>query len=234
MPTVSVFTWPEARGWLILSGGGTYGNDPETQALNKCPAGGTLVYVFAAGDADTAERHLYALEDAGGPAGFLVDVTAEDDETIREQFKYAGLILLADGPNAAALRGGLTGAGIEAADQAYHQGAAVLGNGAGAAVLGAYYLNQKNELKPGYGWLENAIIVPGRTAQQTAPEVLRQALLDHPDCYLVVLGADSALAFGPDGIVESWGERKIGITLGKAFLHRDPSPPEDSDTDQGE
>lgn len=228
MPTASVFTWPEGRGWLILSGGGTYGNDPETQALNKSPAGGTLVYIFAAGNADAAERHLYALEDAGAPPGFMVDVAGEDDETIREQFRFAGVILLGDGPDQGALRGGLTGAAIEAMRDAYAQGAAVLAEGAGSVVLGAYYLNARGELRPGFGWLEKAIIVTARIAEQTDPEVLRRALLDHPDCYLILIGLDSALAFSPEGSVESWGERKIGITLGKDFLGDRPAPAPDT------
>ncbi len=218
MPTANIFTWKDGRGWLILSGGGVEGSDPEAQALAKIPAGDPVAYIFAASDIEAGDQHLAALEDAGAPVGYLLDVTTEDDATIRAQLTEAGMILLGDGPNVAALRGGLVGAAAEAMQSAFDEGAVVFGIGAGAAVLGAYFVTVQGDVRPGFGWLANAIILPMGETFPLEGAKIQKLLTEHPECFVIALGDESALAFGPDGQVESWGERRLGVTLGKAYM----------------
>jgi len=218
MPTANIFTWKDGRGWLILSGGGIQGSDPEAQALAKIPAGDPVAYVFAASDIEAGDQHLADLEDAGAPAGYLLDVTSEDDATLRAQLNEAGMILLGDGPNVAALRGGLVGAAAEAMQSAFAEGAVIFGIGAGAAVLGAYFVAAQGDLRPGFGWLTNAIILPTGGTFPLEDAKVQKLLIEHPECYVIALGDESALAFGPDGQVETWGERRLGVTLGTAYI----------------
>lgn len=215
MPQASLFKWRDGRGWIILSGGGVHGSDVETLALQKTPPGDPMVYIFAASDIEEGDKHLNVLEDAGAASGYLLDVTAEDDLTIREQLKEAGLIILGDGANIGGLRGGLVGAAIETIQHAYEEGASILAIGTGAAMLGAYYLNDKGELRPGFGWLHDSIIIPPASTIETEP-----ILIQHPENYVIALGKESALAFGPNGEVERWGDSGTRIALGKSYLQR--------------
>jgi cyanophycinase-like exopeptidase len=215
VPQASVFRWRDGAGWIVLSGGdatgdfkGSAAGDIEGRALEHASAGKPLAYIWAAGDVETADRHLAALEELGAPTGYLIDVLTEDDDTIRSEIEDAGVIVLGDGPDANKLRGGLLGAAIEAIGEAHTRGAVILGIGQGAAVLGALLDDQK-----GLGWLENGIIMPNYGATE-APDRLREMLRKHPESVGLGLNAGSALAFGPDGQVESWGERQITITLG--------------------
>jgi hypothetical protein len=126
------------------------------------------------------------------------------------------LIVLGDGANIAGLRGGLTGAAIETMGSAHSDGASVLAIGTGAAMLGSHYLNDKGELRPGFGWLEGAIIIAPQQNVETEPLLLQQ-----PQHYVIALGRESALAFGPSGEVERWGEATTKISLGKSYMQGD-------------
>lgn len=213
MPQISLFNWRDGDGWLILSGGGEPGSDVETLALNKVHPGLTMAYIFAASDVETADRHLTALEDAGAPAGFLIDVVSEDDQTIADLLKNIGLAVIGDGPKIGGLKGALTGVTITGLETAFEEGACILGIGTGAAVWGDYYVNEKDEVRPGFGWLSKAIILPPDS------QINDKALLEqYPDCFVIALGEESALAFGPNGEVERWGEAGTRFTLGKTYV----------------
>jgi cyanophycinase-like exopeptidase len=212
MPQANVIRWRDGRGWIVLSGGGDVtssdAGEIEGAALNHAISGKPLVYVWAAGDIEAADRHLAALEELGAPTGYLVDVMSEDDETLKTQFAEAGVILLGDGPDAARLRSGLLGAAIDAIDAAYQNGAVILGEGAGAAVLGALLSD-----KPGLGWLEGGLVTPSYE-QAGSAEGLREALKKHPELYGIGLATGSALALGGEGEFEVLGNKQITITLG--------------------
>lgn len=233
MPQANIFKWRDGEGWLILTGGGESGDEIESDALAKVAAGDPMAYIWAAGDVETADRHLTALDELGAPTGYLIDVMTEDDETIRAQLEQAGLIILGDGPNVGALRSGIVGAAVDSIGKAYERGAIILAIGAGAAVLGQCYLAHpqplsasregsqvaagSTALKPGFSWLERAILLPSYEQERDAAQ-LRAALAQQPECFGLGLSAHSALAFSPDGNVETWGERNISVILGAAFM----------------
>ncbi len=238
MPRANIFAWRDGAGWLVLSGGGEAASEVEALALAKVPPGEPIAYVWAAGDIDHADRHLAALEDSGAPTGYLVDVQTEDDDTIRARISDAGLIILGDGPELGALRGGIAGAAADGMATAYARGSVILGIGAGAAVLGAKYAGKDGTLRDGLGWLEHAIIVPHYEPARDAATI-RALLTQVPDALGLGIAQDSALAFG--GAVESWGETEMSVTLGAAFKIITPTAPEsesetvsDPDDDQGE
>src|SRR5438552_3939462 len=203
MPQANIIRWRDGTGWLVLSGGGDYASadtgEIEAEALARVAAGDPMAYIWAAGDVETADKHLDALHDLGAPTGYLVDVLTEDDETLRGELAVAGLIVLGDGPNVKALRSGLLGAALEAIGSAFERGAVILGVGQGAAVLGNFMPEQ-----PGVGWIEGAAIMPGYEDDKATAQ-LRDLLAKNPDAYGLGIARGSALALGP-GDSESQGE----------------------------
>lgn len=216
MPQVNVIRWRDGAGWIVLAGGG----DPESggmldiaaQALGGIRYGGPVAYIFAAGDIDAADNHLATLHDLGAPTGYLVDVTTEDDDTLKNRLREAGMIILGDGQDVEALRSGMIGAAQEATLAAYQRGAVILGIGAGASVLGAII----DGMRRGLNWVEGAIIVPHYEDEGEAA-TLRTLLDANPDAYGIGISSDSALALGPAGEVAAWGAKRITITLGRNY-----------------
>lgn len=222
MPRMNVLRWRDGRGWIVLAGSSAQLGDQdgvdfevEAQALTRIAYGEPIAYIWAAGDADTADRHLALLDEMGAPTGYLVDIVTEDDHSIRAQLDEAGMIILGDGQAAETLRAALEGAALEGMQAAYARGAVILGIGAGAAALGSYL-----EGASGLGWVENAAIVP-RYEQPSRAAALRALLEAHPSAYGIGIGSRSALALGAAGQVEVWGERKVTILLGSALLASD-------------
>jgi hypothetical protein len=223
MPRANIFQWHDGAGWLILAGGSagtsTVG-EVETLALAKAVPGEPLAYIHAAGSVETADQHLAALQDAGAPTGYLVDVQAEDDDTLREQLAQAGLILIGDGPNPDALRNGLIGAALEGIGQAFARGSTILAIGNGAVVF-AQKFQSGDQILDGLAWLMQALITPNYSAGRDMARL--HALLEQlPTLYSVNIGPESALALGPGGEVELWGERAIGVNLGTAYVSLRP------------
>jgi hypothetical protein len=207
MPQANVIRWRDGAGWLVLSGGSdsAHGDDIEATALARIEAGRPIAYIWAAGDVEAADKHLDALDELGGPTGYLVDVLTEDDDTLRQQLEIAGLVILGDGPNLKDLRSGLLGAAIEGIGTAFESGAVVLGIGNGAAVLGE---------QDGLSWVEGAIVVPKYEAESEQAR-LRDLLKANPKAYGLGIASGSALGLGPNGEVEAWGDGKVTVTLGR-------------------
>lgn len=223
MPRANIFEWHTGAGWLLLAGGGRASNvvgEVETLALGKATSGEPIAYIHAAGDVENSDQHLAALEDAGAPTGYLVDVQAEDDDTLREQLAQAGLIIIGDGQNPDALRNGLIGAALEGIGYAFERGSSVLAIGTGAAVFGQKF-RAGEQIRDGLVWLKRALITPDFRADQDTPRV-RTLLEQLPNLYSLNIGPESALALGPNGEVEVWGERAIGVTLGASYASPRP------------
>lgn len=219
MPQVNVIRWRDGEGWLVLSGGGDSGTestvnvvDVETLALSRIQWGEPVAYIWAGGDIEVADKHLAALEDLGAPTGYLVDVLTEDDDTIRAQLTEAGMIVLGDGADVEVLRSGMVGVAVESMAEAFERGAVILGIGGGAAVLAEIVNGTRNS--GGLGWLEGGMVIP-HIENEAQAALLRQMLQDHPAAYALGIGTGSALALGPDGQVETWGNRQIVVTLGR-------------------
>lgn len=210
MPQSALLKWPDSHGWIVFAGGTD--DDIQAQVLERALAGKPLVYLGAASDLDTAERALEALEDLGAPSGYLVDIATEDDETIIDQIGDAGIIIIGDGPHTAALRSGLVGAALTGITEALDSGAFLVLEGAAAQVFGGLLAPEANA-KPGVNWLEDAAVVTG-FEQADAQARLRAILLAHPTAYGLGIGSRSALALGPKGEIEAWGERQITVTIG--------------------
>jgi peptidase E len=207
MPQANVIRWREGAGWIVLSGGGDEDatSEIDSWALTRIRRGEPLAYIWAASDEEAADAHLDMLEEAGAPTGYLVDVLTEDDDTIRELLRDAGIIVIGDGAAQKRLRSGLMGAALEAMGEAHERGAVILCAGRSAGLFGAYTASSET----GMDWIENAIVVPYYEGGE-----LREPLVQHPESIGLGIGAGTALALGPEGQVEVWGGHRVTIILG--------------------
>jgi hypothetical protein len=106
----------------------------------------------------------------------------------------------------------LVGAALTGITEALDGGAFLVLEGAAAEVFGGLIAPEPTA-KPGMNWLEGAAVVTG-FEKADAQERLRAILLAHPTAYGIGIGARSALALGPQGQIEAWGERQITVTIG--------------------
>jgi hypothetical protein len=152
MPQNSVLNWPDGRGWLVLSGGHDTGGEIRAQALGRISADGGAAYVTLGANSTFGEQALADMDDLGAPTGYLVDVLLEDDETLRQKFGEASLVVIEEGANASDLRSALLGAAIEGIRQAYENGAVILAEGSAAALFAAWLSLDSGNIISGLGW----------------------------------------------------------------------------------
>lgn len=223
MPQVNIFKWRPGSGWLVLSGGGDLldGNLEAIEAamLMRTLSQGPLAYLWAAGDVDTADRHMDALRDLGARTGYLIDLISEEDDVIYRQVSEAGVIVLGDGPSTRTLRDALAGVALTGMQEAFDRGATVYAAGASAAIMGAAFV-ERGALVDGIGWLASAVIMPTYTPEQAAD--LRAWVREVPEGYGLGLGPGAGIAFGPLGEVEVLGSGAVTVSLGQ---HYDPGAP---------
>jgi hypothetical protein len=65
-------------------------------------------------------------------------------------------------------------------------------------------------------WLDNALILPGVTSVAQSVEA-QEVLRAQPAAIAVGIGSGSALALGPDGELELWGQKQVTIALGSHY-----------------
>jgi len=218
MPQSHIFRWRDGSGWLVLSGGGPRESDDvlniEVAMLGRTLSLGPIAYIWAAGDVDDADEHMDVLRDLGARTGYPVDILAEDDEALTREIGEAGVIILGDGPQSGLLRDALPGVTLSAIEDAFSRGTTVYAIGASAALFGAYSLFQ-GELAAGFDWLVQAIIMPDYDPEQA--DTLRAWVQRHPEGYGLGLGRGAALALGPHGEIELWGNAAITVSLGQRY-----------------
>ncbi len=221
MPSKSVFRWLDGRGWLVLSGGGDGASEIRAQALGRLAADGGVAYIPLSGNLETAEAVLEDMLDLGAPSGYLVDVSAEDDATITAKLADAGIIVIEASASAAEARSALLGAAVEGIQAAYEHGAVILAEGLSAMAFGDWLVKDDGTVMPGLEWLDGALIAPGVT---NAAAWARELLLEYPLVFVVGIGASSALALGPDGQLEAWGDGEITVALGRSYASNPEEP----------
>ncbi len=220
MPQANIFQWRAGIGWLVMTGGGALESEDNLNivaaTLSRTVSQGPLAYVWAASDIESADLHMDLLRDLGARTGYLVDVLTEEDDVLFHQLNEAGLIILGDGPRQETVRDALVGAAMRGIEELFSRGATLYAIGASAALIGAYAA-EGDALVPGFGWLANSIILPGYTPEQA--ERLRGCVqrVENGYGYGLGLGHGAALALGPRGEVEVWGNKAITVSLGQSY-----------------
>ncbi len=213
----NVLQWRDGRGWLILSGGHIPESDVRAQTIGHIDADGGVAYISFGNNLEATEALMNDMQDLGAPSGYFVDVLAEDDDTIRSKLGEASLIVVESGTNSADIRSALMGAAVEGMQTAFENGATILLEGNSAAVFGAWLLLETGEIRQGIGWLLQMFVLPGITA--VAQSAAGKAALEEESSALALgIGEGSALALGPDGEVEPWGEGQVTIALGRSYV----------------
>ncbi len=212
----NIIQWRDGRGWLVLSGGHIPESDVRAQAIGHIDADGGVAYVSFGSDAESAEILMNDMQDLGAPSGYFVDVLSEDDETIRSKLSEASLIVVESGVSSADMRSALMGAAVEGMQTAFENGAVILLEGKSASVFGTWLLLETGEIRQGIGWLSQMFVLPGVT-EVAQSDVGKEALKEEASALALGIGEGSALALGPDGEVEPWGEGRVTIALGRSF-----------------
>jgi hypothetical protein len=81
---------------------------------------------------------------------------------------------------------------------------------------GGWTVLDSGEITTGLDWLQGALIVPGSVSVGEAEET-RAVMNAQPEAIALGIGPNSALALGPDGEVEPWGQQEVSIALGPSF-----------------
>jgi cyanophycinase len=142
----------------------------------------------------------------------VVPVTSREsaqDEQNAALLRDAGLIYFGGG-DTTDLLASMTGTlALEAVVQAHERGAVIVGMSAGAIGLSERGLSLGAGVLEGWGLLERSLVSvhhdEGREAQFDV------AMREHPGMLGIGLPEDAALALGPKGQIEWWGERDIVI-----------------------
>ena len=169
------------------------------------------------GDLAAGDRRLEDFEELGATAGYLVDILTEDDETIATRLAETSIVVLESSDDLRNLKSALMGAALRGLETAFANGAIILAAGGPAMLFGEWVYNGQDNLIEGFGWLLDAVIMP--TAQDLSTHV-KPVLQAYPELYAIGIGAQTALALGPDGQVEIWGQRQIAVALGQNYAVR--------------
>jgi hypothetical protein len=209
-----LFRRPPGVGWLIISGSAS--PDEQIQrALALLEHAGTMAAVVPhPKDIPNAEAALATWVDISGWEGELVDCDSTD--RLEEKVSEAGIILLPDmaSPNDYIHALGETDAG-EFLLSALDGGGMIIAEGSAAEALGeavqAAGLNPQPETRvwtPALKWIPGALIQSHFTTSEefSIPS-------QRKDIFRIGLPDGVAIALGPEGEREIWGERAPTITF---------------------
>jgi len=217
--------WRTGDGWLVLVGGAS-GHWQTTEAIDRAAieamADETPVAFVPAANCppDYGDAFLARYAELGAPPGYVVplhDEAAARDRLNVRRLTQAGLIYIGGGDTRALLKT-MTGApALDAVAAAFAAGAVIVGMSAGAIALAEWGVlsDPGAGVLKGWGWLPQVILAPHYAPEQAG--ALRAALIDHPDRLGVGIPEDVALALGPDGEVQTWGQGQITVALGSKF-----------------
>jgi hypothetical protein len=213
MASNKVLRWLDGRGWLVLAGGAS--DEIRALALGRASADGGVAYI-SFGSPQLAEKTLDDMEDLGAPSGYLVDVLSEDDETVQSKLADTSMVVINGGSSVGDVRGAIMGAAASGIQEAFASGALILAEGINAMLLGAWVILEDQSLVSGLDWVESALIMPTLTSV-SASQTVQEVLNEQPMGIAIGIGAGSALALGPDGEVETWGDKQVTIALGRNY-----------------
>ncbi len=209
-PPQSFFVRPEGGGWLILCGG-TADDATLARAAALVEEPGPLVVLTPAdSDREAAESRLIECSTVCGIPGEIL--TMGGSAPIDERLSEASIVVLPDMVDAQDLVAALEDSGSgEVLVATLAEGAVIVAEGRSAEALGDAV--EADAPIAGCGWLRRAVI-QARFVEGTACRVLGK----RPMLFRLGLGEHAAVALGPQGDVEVWGEPSPTVTLGAAWI----------------
>jgi len=204
-PPQSFFMRPQGRGWLILCGGPADDAIAARAAALVQQAGQLVVLAPSTKAREVAEARLAECSAVCGLPGETVILGSPRGE---EFLGEAAMIILPDTVSAGELAKTFEESGFgEGLLLALEDGAVVLAEGRSSEALGEVI--EAEDLGAGCGWLRRAVVQSHYEAGMAC-----LAILKRPTLYRLGLGEHAALALGPQGQVEVWGEPAPTLTLG--------------------
>ena len=211
----SAFSWLPAAGWLILSGSADSLGEIRALALSRCDASGDVAYVALG--SDQGDALMDDMAELGAGSGYLVDLAEADNNEIYERLSEAAMIVVEADCAGDGLIRALKPTAAHAMKAALERGSLVLLEGAAAATAGEFALDNAGATKAGLGYVKGALILtdaPG-IFDNTSLYALRSGM---PELTFISLPAGAALALGPAGRMETWGEAQVSVSLGSLAL----------------
>jgi hypothetical protein len=207
-PPQSFFVRPEGGGWLILCGGSADDAVLARAAALLQEAGPLVVLAPSPSDREGAEARLIESSTVSGIPGEVLTLGGMDTDA---RLAEASLVVLPDFVDARDLAAALDDSGSgEVLLSTLEAGAVIVAEGRSAEALGDVI--EADPPAAGSGWLRQAVIQSG-FVEGTACQVLGK----RPQLFRLGLGEHAALALGPLGEVEVWGEPAPTVTLGAAW-----------------
>lgn len=220
MPRQGPLQWVDGYGWVILVGGGDWRRGEldhiDVRILSVINLDRPMIVLLASGPFTEAEALLEHYTLLGGPGGeaFTLDQMSRSqlsDPSFLDLLGEAGLLVLAgDNPLPLAQNFYLSPA-LEHIVRGFStlQALTLVGIGGAASALSRWAIGPPpNYLQAqGLGFLMNAVVAPHFT--RTEDSILQHVPHELPDMLGLGVPDRTALALGPDGQVETWGEGQI-------------------------
>jgi hypothetical protein len=204
------------RGWLVFSGGNTADGEIRAQAIARAKTYGITAYISLADDGGDAL--MDDMEDLGARSGYFIELDMDESEDTLEDLKTSSLVVIEIGTSVDALHGALQGDVLEGIRTAYQNGAVVLIEGLAVNLFGTWVVADDGAIIDGLNWVKNAFIEPESTGAEDSRAV-KAVLSEMADAVAINIEAGAALALGPNGAIERWGEdANVTISLGKKFI----------------
>ena len=209
------FSWLATPGWIILSGSADALGEIRARALSRCDASGDIAYISLA--PDRGDALMDDLAELGAASGYLVDLDEADSNEVYERLSNAAMIVIEAPASCPGLLPLLRITAAHAMKEALQRGALILLEGAAAAALGEFALEAGGALAAGLGYVQNTLIC-AQSAEADEQASLMELRRDMPEATFVTLPGGAALALGPGGAIETWGERQVSISLGSLAM----------------
>lgn len=202
-----IFNWPDGAGWLILSGGNSDASIVRASVLTRAGIG-PIAYLSSADHNKVAQITLEDMESLGAPSGYIVNTNSEDHETIYDLLTEAGIIVLEQEHSPHSVVENLRGYLDQVLGVAHENGALILAEGTTSTAFGSW-LMEENEWLPALSWLDDVLITTEKQSKISGAPMT--------SLYLHIPN-ESAIALGPDGKMEIWGNQDVQITLGSEYF----------------
>ena len=206
----SPLSWLPSSGWIVLSGRADALSEIRAQALSRHNASGAIAYISLADD--LGDALMDDMAELGAASGYLVDLEEQDNNEIYERLSGAAMIVVDAAEQGGRLLRLLRRTAIHALKEALNRGALLFFEGAAAAIAGEFVLTADGRIVSGLNLLQNALVATD-VSSLAGDDALRAARGELPEAIFVGLDTGSALVLGPEGRIETWGERQVAISL---------------------
>lgn len=211
MREMAPFKWLTTGGWIVLSGPANARSEIRARALSRALAGGAIAYISLSDD--MGDALMDDMAELGATTGYLVDLQEQDNNEVYERLSTATMIALQAEGAADLLLQLLRRTAVHAMREVLSRGGLILFEGDAASVAGEHVFDQSGEVVSGLSFVKGALITAD-AASIAESGSLRAARLQLPQATFIGLASGSALVLGPDGHIETWGERQVTISLG--------------------